>query len=77
MIKQPFKIISTTFQNNQATFQKHEQNLSNLLLLIFLKCCVYDFETLFNDFDVGFNDLSRCSKNFERAPFVGFSATHN
>ena len=29
-----------------------------------LKCCVYDFERLFNDFEMNFNDLSRCSKNF-------------
>ena len=30
-----------------------------------LKCCVYEFEKLFNDFEMFVNDLSNSSNNFE------------
>ena len=43
-----------------------------------LKCFVYDFEKLFNDFEMFFNDvfndLSRRSKNFERDTYKGESS---
>ena len=43
-----------------------------------LKCFVYDFEKLFNDFEMFFydffNDLSRRSKNFERDTYKGGGA---
>ena len=32
--------------------------------LMILTCCVYDFERLFNEFEMNLNDLSRCSNNF-------------
>ena len=43
-----------------------------------LKCFVYDFEKLFNDFEMFFydvfNDLSRRSNNFERDTYKGGGA---
>ena len=41
------------------------------LTKICLKCFVNDSEMLFNVFEMDFNDLSRCSKNFERATYKG------